>query len=76
MTIFAPSATNISAVRRPMPLVAPVMTATLPLNRPMPFSPCLSDVDSKYISGLTEQRKQCLRRSRILPGHSLDLHIR
>jgi hypothetical protein len=34
----APSATNTSAVRRPMPLVAPVMTAILPLSRPMPSS--------------------------------------
>ena len=35
MTILAPSATKISAVRRPMPLVAPVITATLPSSRPM-----------------------------------------
>ena len=37
MTIFAPSATKISAVRNPMPLVAPVMTATLPSSLPMLF---------------------------------------
>ena len=39
MTTFAPSATNISAVRSPMPLVAPVMTATLPSSRPMSSAP-------------------------------------
>jgi hypothetical protein len=38
MTIFAPSATKISAVRSPIPLVAPVITATLPSNRPMSLS--------------------------------------
>src|SRR6185312_13187057 len=35
MTILAPSATKNSAVRRPMPLVAPVITPTLPSSRPM-----------------------------------------
>ena len=44
MTILAPSPTNISAVRRPMPLVAPVITATLPSSRPMSFSLILGDV--------------------------------
>ncbi len=39
--LLVPSATNISAVRNPMPLVEPVMTATLPLSRPMSFS-CLA----------------------------------
>jgi hypothetical protein len=38
MTIFAPSATKTSAVRKPMPLVAPVMTATLPSSRPISLS--------------------------------------
>jgi hypothetical protein len=38
MTILAPSATKISAVRQPMPLVAPVITATLPSSLPMSFS--------------------------------------
>ena len=38
ITIFAPSATKISAVRNPMPLVAPVMTAILPFSRPMSLS--------------------------------------
>src|SRR5581483_11663212 len=37
MTIFAPSATKISAVRYPMPLVAPVITATLPSSFPICF---------------------------------------
>src|SRR6185437_8963990 len=32
ITTCAPSSTNISAVRAPMPLVAPVMTATLPAS--------------------------------------------
>jgi hypothetical protein len=39
MTILAPSATKTSAVRKPMPLVAPVITATLPSSRPMSISP-------------------------------------
>jgi hypothetical protein len=39
ITIFAPSATNISAVCHPMPLVAPVITATLPSSRPMSLPP-------------------------------------
>jgi hypothetical protein len=39
ITIFAPSATNISAVCSPMPLVAPVMTAILPSSRPMSSPP-------------------------------------
>src|SRR6266404_5251587 len=38
MTILAPSATKTSAVRKPMPLVAPVITATLPSSRPISFS--------------------------------------
>jgi hypothetical protein len=38
-----------------MPLVAPVMTATLPLNRPMSSSP--DDAGLHYISGLMEQGK-------------------
>src|SRR6185295_8522936 len=38
ITIFAPCSTKISAVLSPMPLVAPVMTATLPFSRPMSFS--------------------------------------
>jgi hypothetical protein len=40
-TIFAPSATKISAVRNPIPLVAPVITATLPSNRPMSRRPTI-----------------------------------
>jgi hypothetical protein len=35
MTTRAPSATNSSAVRAPMPLVLPVMTATLPSSAPV-----------------------------------------
>src|SRR5579871_3896562 len=38
MTILAPSATKISAVRRPIPLVAPVITPTLPSSRPISMS--------------------------------------
>src|SRR5262245_36057044 len=34
-TTLAPSATNSSAVRAPIPLVAPVMSATLPSTMPM-----------------------------------------
>ena len=55
MTILAASATKISAVRNPMPLVAPVMTATLPSSRPMSFSPF--EIRFQCISGLSEQRK-------------------
>ena len=39
VTIFAPSATKISAVCKPMPLVAPVITATLPFSRPIWLTP-------------------------------------
>ena len=35
ITILAPSATKTSAVRNPMPLVAPVITATLPSSLPI-----------------------------------------
>jgi len=35
-TTFAPSRPNSLAVARPMPLLAPVMIATLPLSRPSP----------------------------------------
>src|SRR3989304_2310778 len=35
-TTFAPSRANKRAVARPMPLLAPVMIATLPLSRPSP----------------------------------------
>src|SRR5581483_134249 len=38
MTISAPSATKISAVRSPMPLVAPVITATFPSSFPILLS--------------------------------------
>ena len=38
-TTLAPSATKISAVRRPMPLVAPVTMVILPSSLPMPYSP-------------------------------------
>jgi hypothetical protein len=77
MTILAPSATNTSAVRRPMPLVAPVMTATLPLSRPISFSWFLSDVEQNYIPGLREQRKRRPRRRnrfarRLLPCSGFD----
>src|SRR6202022_164238 len=54
MTIFAPSATNISAVRSPIPLVAPVMTATLPSSRPISFS---RSCDAGF--SISEQRKLC-----------------
>src|SRR5471030_1121854 len=55
ITILAPSATKTSAVRSPMPLVAPVITATLPSSRPMSFS--WFDAGFEYIPGLPEQRK-------------------
>ena len=58
MTMLAPSATKISAVFSPMPLVAPVIIATLPSSLPISFLPVLSDVGF-YISGLNEQRKPC-----------------
>lgn len=38
ITILAPSATKTSAVRNPIPLVAPVITATLPSSLPMECS--------------------------------------
>src|SRR5256885_17227207 len=39
ITIFASSATNSSAVCNPIPLVAPVTTATLPSSRPITSPP-------------------------------------
>src|ERR1700722_19632337 len=46
---------EILAVRRPTPLVVPVITVTLPSSRPIPFS-FLTRLDSN-IPGLPEQRK-------------------
>src|ERR1700730_4412311 len=57
-TILAPSATKTSAVRKPMPLVAPVITATLPSSRPILFSR-FCDTGFEYISGPAEQHKLC-----------------
>src|ERR1700733_4240748 len=46
---------EILPVRRPTPLVVPVITVTLPSSRPIPFS-FLTRLDSN-IPGLPEQRK-------------------
>jgi hypothetical protein len=40
-----------------MPLVAPVITATLPSSRPMSSSSFLSNIVFRYIPGPPEQRK-------------------
>jgi hypothetical protein len=56
MTILAPSATNISAVLSPIPLVAPVITATFPSSLPILLVLLLTR-SRENILGLSEQRK-------------------
>src|SRR5258707_1132862 len=64
MTMLAPSATKISAVRSPMPLVAPVITAILPSSRPMSFSPFSRSWHSVYFrTDGTTQAMLALRRA-------------
>src|SRR5262249_120540 len=46
----APSAANTSAVARPIPFAAPVMTADLPSSRPIPGRPLLRVLDGPRLA--------------------------
>src|SRR5512132_1938203 len=62
----APSAASRTAVARPMPLVAPVTSATLPAKRrsmnPLPLAPCSSE-DGDRIPGRAGGARQAERQA-------------
>src|SRR5205823_5326326 len=67
ITIFAPSATNSSAVCSPMPLVAPVITATFPSSRPTSSSPCRNRFH-QYSRPLPTRQASLFHRGRPCPA--------